>query len=311
MKKIAKFKKWIYFAAFFLVVLVGFFGAIDGDFAEKKWTQVFENIGLSDAHEKSNDVLGDFEVHFIDVGKADSIYIKSAKANVLIDAGDREPHDTVVNYLKNHNVSKLDLVVATHPHRDHIGQMADVINNFEISTFLEPDIPEEITPVTLTYEQMLKSLKNKNVNAKLAKAGENLVFDDFKIEVLGPISQGDSLNNNSIVLRVVYGGVSFLLTGDAEKTEENEILESGRNVKSDVLKVGHHGSNSSTSPKFLASVSPKYAVIPVSPDKSGAPTDKVLGRLKKFCGENIYRTDKNGTIIILTDGEKIGVKTQK
>lgn len=309
--KTKKLKSLAYFLTAFFVVLLAFIGITNEDFATWKWSKIFNDLEISDSSNFSDDIFEGFEAHFIDVGKADAIYIKSGEKNILVDSGDKEPHGVVVSYLKKQNVQKLDLVVATHPHRDHIGQMSDVIENFKIDTFIEPDIPSEVMPVTVTYERMLKDLKNKNINAKLVKSGEHFEFDNVKMDVIGPISPSDNLNNNSIVLRITYKNISFLLTGDAEKAEESEILKSGKNIKSDVLKVGHHGSNTSTSAKFLTAVAPKYAVISVLSDKPGSPAAGVIRKLEKFCGKNIYRTDQSGTIIISTNGEEISVKTEK
>lgn len=309
--KIKKLKNLTYFLVTFSIALVALIGITNEDFATWKWSKIFNDLDISNSSNFSDDIFEGLEAHFINVGKADAIYLKSGEKNILVDSGDKEPHGVVVSYLKKQNVQKLDLVVATHPHRDHIGQMSDVIENFKIDTFIEPNIPSEVTPVTVTYEGMLKSLRNKNVNARLVRSGEHFEFDSVKIDVIGPVSPSDNINNNSIVLRITYKNVSFLLTGDAEKAEESEILKSGQNVKSDVLKVGHHGSNTSTSAKFLTAVAPKYAVISVLSDKPGSPAAAVVKRLEKFCGKNIYRTDQSGTIIIFTNGEEISVKTEK
>lgn len=309
--KIKRFKNLAYFLVAFSIALLAFIGITNEDFATWKWSEIFNDLEISNSSNFSDDIFEGLEAHFIDVGKADAIYIKSGEKNILVDSGDKEPRGVVVSYLKKQSVQKLDLVVATHPHRDHIGQMSDVIENFKIDTFIEPNIPSEVTPVTVTYERMLKDLKNKNINARLVKSGEHFEFDNVKMDVIGPISPSDNLNNNSIVLRITYKNISFLLTGDAEKSEESEILKSGKNIKSDVLKVGHHGSNTSTSAKFLTAVAPKYAVISVLSDKPGSPAAGVIRRLEKFCGKNIYRTDQSGTIIVSTNGEEIKIKTEK
>jgi competence protein ComEC len=148
------------------------------------------------------------------------------------------------------------------------------------------------------------------VKAKIAIPGEKFEIGDMKIEIFGPISENEIVNNNSVVVKITYNSVSFLFVGDAEKAEETDLINSGYDLNSTVLKVGHHGSKTSSTYKFLGKVSPKYAVISVGPDKSNLPKEKVLKRLEKF-SDHIYRTDKNGTIIFLTDGKKIEVKTEK
>lgn len=279
---------------------------------EQTWDNIFSFQEIAETkHEdnKNSIVSGDMTVHFLDVGDADCSYIKCGDINILIDAADKEPKGKVVNYLKNQGVEKLDLVVATHPHRDHIGQMSDVLENFEVAQFIEPEIPEKSNAVTVTYERMLEVLADKKIGANLVTAGFNTVLGDVKIEIVGPISHdNENLNNNSVVLRIIYKSVRFLFTGDAEKAEEQEILSKKYDISADVLKVGHHGSTTSTTQKFLHAVSPKYAVISVSKDKHRIRKPYVIDRLKKFCGDDIYVTGESGNIIALTDGENIEFK---
>ncbi len=279
---------------------------------EETWKNIFASQELTDIkYDSSNNsgVADDMTVHFLDVGDADCSYIRCEGVNILIDAADKEPQGEVVNYLKNRGVEKLDLVVATHPHRDHIGQMSDVLENFEVVQFIEPEIPEEANAVTVTYERMLETLANKNIRANLVTAGFSTDIGDLKIEVVGPISHdSENLNNNSVVLRITYKNVRFLFMGDAEKAEEQEILSEKYDVSADVLKVGHHGSTTSTTQKFLHTVSPKYAVISVSKDKHRTRKPYVMDRLKKYCGNDIYVTGECGNVIALTDGENIEFK---
>lgn len=276
---------------------------------EQTWENVFSSEKISETKNDINEnteIIGDMIVHFLDVGDADCSYIKCGNVNILIDAADKEPKGKIVNYLKNQGVEKLDLVVATHPHRDHIGQMSEVLDNFEVAQFIEPEIPEEANAVTVTYERMLEALAKKKISASLVSAGFSATVGDLKIEVVGPISHdSENLNNNSVVLRITYKNVRFLFTGDAEKAEEQEILTENYDIKADVLKVGHHGSSTSTALKFLHAVSPKYAVISVSKDKHRTRKPYVLDRLKKFCGNDIYVTGECGNVIASTDGESI------
>ncbi len=306
-------KKYIKNLVYLLILPI--FGAIylalvsNNIVTEQTWKNIFSSNEISESkyeNEENGSVIGDMAVHFLDVGDADCSYIKCGEVNILIDAADKEPKGKVVNYLKNQGVEKLDLVVATHPHRDHIGQMSEVLDNFEVSQFIEPEIPEEANAVTVTYERMLETLANKNISANLVSAGFSADIGDLKIEVLGPISQdSENLNNNSVVLRITYKNVRFLFMGDAEKAEEQEILSKNYDIKSDILKVGHHGSTTSTTQKFLHEVSPKYAVVSVSKDKHRARKPYVMDRLKKFCGDDIYVTGECGNVIASTDGEKI------
>ena len=300
-------KKFLYA----LIIACGFILSLIlsyGNLKHLSWNQIFDYTKISDNTTKNHDYP--MHVHFLNVGKADCAYIKCEDKNILIDAADKDFSDTVVEYLKRLNVEKFDLVAISHPHRDHIGQMDKVIETFKIDKFIEPKVPKNIMPTSVTYENMLTALNKHSVNLKTAKANEKFKIGNLKFEILGPISAGKSLNNNSLVLKITYKNISFLFTGDAEQPEESAIINAGFNLKSTVLKVAHHGSNTSSTYKFLGKVSPKYAVISVGPDRSNLPKEKTLKRLNKFC-DKIYRTDMNGTVIFLTDGEKIEVKTEK
>ena len=305
-------KNLIYFLVLMVIGTIYLALVSNNLITEQTWDNIFSFQEIAETkHEdnKNSIVSGDMTVHFLDVGDADCSYIKCGDINILIDAADKEPKGKIVNYLKNQGVEKLDLVVATHPHRDHIGQMSDVLENFEVAQFIEPEIPEKSNAVTVTYERMLEVLADKKIGANLVTAGFNTVLGDVKIEIVGPISHdNENLNNNSVVLRITYKGVRFLFTGDAEKAEEQEILSKKYDISADVLKVGHHGSTTSTTQKFLHAVSPKYAVISVSKDKHRIRKPYVMDRLKKFCGDDIYVTGESGDIIALTDGENIEFK---
>lgn len=244
------------------------------------------------------------EVHFIDVGQGDAILIQlSSGKNILIDAG--ESSSPVISYLKQAGVKKLDAVIATHPHSDHIGGMADVIQAFDIGSFYMP----KVSHTTKTFENMIDAVKNKGLKATEAKAGASIdVGQGFMAFFVAPNSASyDNLNNYSAVLKLEVGQSAFLFTGDAEELSENEIVRGGSNLQSNVLKVGHHGSKSSSTASFLNAVKPQYAVICVGSDnKYGHPTDEVLTRLQAV-GAKIYRTDTQGTIIITSNGNNISV----
>ena len=306
-RKLYHIKQLISFLVLFVVLLIS--GVLSyGNLNNFSWDSVFKKASLSNIDRDENSQ--DLKIHFLDVGKADSAYIKYKNYNILIDAADREPTDTVCEYLAREGVSKLDLVMVSHPHRDHIGQMDKVINKFEIGRFVESDIPPNIIPTSVSYEKMLQALVDKNVKVKIAHPNDIFNIEDLKFEILGPMSGHKNLNNNSLVVRMIYKDVSFLFTGDAESFEESEIIKTNKIIKSDVLKVAHHGSKTSSSVKFLKKVSPKYAVISVDSEQITAARQVVLDRLKAV-GAEIYRTDLHGNILFLTDGHQINVKTEK
>lgn len=276
------------------------------------WKNIFNATGISDSF-KSDDTNFDMDVHFLNVGKADCIYIKFRDHNILIDAADKDPSSVVKEYLKKQGVSKFDLVAVSHPHRDHIGQMEDVIKEFEIKKFIEPDLPENLIPTGNTYKRMLKAIYSKKVDSELILGAKEIKIDNLKINILGPIEKNEkNINNDSIVMKITYSDVSFIFMGDAQKEEEESILKSGKDVKADVIKIGHHGSKTSSSESFLKKVSPKYAIISVGPDRSNLPKEEILTRIKKLCpGVSIHRTDLEGNIIVSTNGKDIKVKSEK
>lgn len=248
------------------------------------------------------------KVSYIDVGQADSILIQIPNGkNVLIDAGNNGDATTIVNYLKAQNISRLDYVIATHSHEDHIGSMDTVIKTFDIGQVV---MPKESSN-TKTFRDLLTAISSKNLKPIEAKAGVKLDFgSEVSAELLAPNSTGyKDINDYSAVLRLVYGKNIFLFTGDAEAQSESEMLPLGSQLKADVLKVGHHGSRTSSSAAFLKLVSPKYAVISVGKGNSyGHPTQEALSRLSGI-GATIYRTDESGTIVCESDGVNITFKT--
>ena len=249
----------------------------------------------------------DLKVHFLDVGQGDSIFIElPTNETILIDASIKDASNKIINSLRDENVSKIDYVFATHPHSDHIGGMTAVIKAFDIGQIY---MPKAVT-TTKTYENLLLTIKDKNLKIKAAKAGNTIIdTDDLKLVVLAPNQDSyESLNNYSIVLKLTYKEKSFLFMGDAETLSEKEITG---DVQADVLKVGHHGSRTSTSQAFLNKVNPSYAVISVGLNNDYKhPHQEVIDHLEKK-NIKIYRTDQNGDIIFTTDGYNIDVKVEK
>lgn len=259
-----------------------------------------EQHSLSISSESNNKM----RVHFLDVGQADCILIQMPDdKSMLIDAGNNADEANIVSYIKSLGINKIDILIGTHPHADHIGGMDAVINSFDIGKIYMPKVSNN----TKAFERVLLAIKSKGLKVSSAKAGTVLdAGPSVKAEILAPNNTSyKELNNYSVVVRIAFGSTAFLFTGDAEKESEDEMLLNGFDVKSTVLKVGHHGSTSSTTAKFLKAVSPKYAVISTGEGNDyGHPHRETLDRLKK-AKIQIYRTDKSGTIVFTSDGSVV------
>ncbi|EIV99899.1 putative hydrolase (metallo-beta-lactamase superfamily) [Thermoanaerobacter siderophilus SR4] len=268
-------------------------------------TQEVNQATQQQSNENTNrSVSNKLIVSFIDVGQGDSIFIQTPSGKtMLIDAGVPEMGSKVVDYIKSRGVNKIDILIGTHPHADHIGGIPAVIENFEIGKFYMP----KVTTTTKTFENVLRAAKAKGLSISVAKAGVTLdLGEEIKAKMLAPNSTHyDDLNNYSAVIKVTYGNTAFMFTGDAEKESEQEMLSKGYDLKADVLKVGHHGSSSASTWAFLKAVNPKYAVISVGKNNDyGHPHKETMEKLKSL-GVIVYRTDQCGTVVATSDGKTI------
>jgi beta-lactamase superfamily II metal-dependent hydrolase len=247
-------------------------------------------------------------VHFIDVGQGDAVLVQAPSGKrMLVDGGPAETSDRLVSYLKRHGVSSVDVVVATHPHADHIGGLLEVLKAFSVGLVVDSGKIH----TTTTYERFLTLVDQKGASFRLGRAGDVIdLGPGLDVTILHPSEPlAESMNDCSIVLRLRFRGVSFLLMGDAEREAEDAILRSGLEVRADVLKVAHHGSSSSSSPRFLKAVSPAIAVVLVGAGNPfGHPHQATLRNLVA-CGSRVFRTDIHGDVVVGTDGSAIRVET--
>jgi competence protein ComEC len=292
-------KKWLALSIVFVLLIAGIANIIPAEQAQATPGQQSQQVESTSSKLK---------VHFIDVGQGDSILVQfHNNQTMLIDAGTSSASSTVVSYLKQQGVNTIDYLVATHPHEDHIGGMIAVVNEFDINKVYMP----KAVHTTQTYEDLLLAIQSKGLTITPARAGLNIIEQgSLKVNFIAPCGTNyDNVNNYSAVVKIQYGSTSFLLTGDAEDLSEGEMLASGANLQADVLKVGHHGSSSSTTPSFLKAVSPKYAVISCGAgNQYGHPHQVTLDKLTN-AGAEIYRTDIHGTIIFVSDGKTLTIET--
>ena len=248
-------------------------------------------------------VTGTLQIAFLDVGQGDCIYVSLPNGkSMLIDAGESSKAEDIIKYISENSVSgMIDYVVATHPHADHIGGMADIINAFEIGNIWMPDAVH----TTKTFENLLDTIEANHLSIQIAEAGQTL-FDYGNLKAVFAAPSGRdyaNLNNHSAVVLLTYNDRQFLFMGDAERESETEILSTGFDISADVLKVGHHGSTTSSTQDFIAAVAPSYAVITCGlGNRYGHPNAQTLAALAED-NITVVRTDEDGTIVFVCDDD--------
>lgn len=259
-----------------------------------------------------NSTAQNLKIHFIDVGQGDSILIEnSGGENILVDGGDRADRIAaeIINYLKDRNIEKLDYIISTHPHADHIGGLADIIDNFEVEKVLDSGKIH----TSKTYENYLMKIDQENIDFDTPRQGDKITLKNSEIVFLHPDQnlKDYSLNNSSLVFVLKYKNQNFLFTGDIESEIEKELFRENPDLKADVIKVPHHGSDSSSYDSWIKSLNLKIAVIPVGADNHyGHPSPEVLDFYQQL-GARVYRSDLNGNVVITADGKNLAVKIDK
>lgn len=280
----------------FLTLLVSLYYTYEEDIQdfftkEVRKREVKEVINLEDKDK--------FKIYFIDVGEADSTLIFSNGEYALVDAGNNRDGEKLVNYFNSLGITNIKYLIATHIHEDHIGGMDNIIRSFNIENYLTTEEENK----TRTFTEIGKCLNEKGISSIVPKEGENYPLGDANLEVLSISKDEDDLNDTSIVLRLTYKNTSYLFMADASKNIELKLLD--KDIRSDLLKVGHHGSRDSTSAQFLRRVNPEYAVISVGKNNDyGHPHSITLNKLERI-DTKVYRTDELGTIIVSSDGTNL------
>jgi len=253
---------------------------------------------------------GRMQVHFLDVGQGDSALILYNGSTILIDAGEADEGPGIVTYLKRQGVSDIDLLIATHPHSDHIGGMHDILGNFNVRSVIDSGMPH----TTTTYQKFLETIDRKNITYSTVKRGDSFSPAPglaFLILSASDGSKDQDLNEGSIVLRATYGRVNILFEADAGTTTEESMIDSGLPLESQVLKVTHHGSPYGTGRAFLERVRPEASIISVGAGNPfNHPAEDTVFRLENT-GALLFRTDFDGSIVVRTDGMTFSVETAK
>ncbi len=282
----------------FVVIIFAFY-AFSGSFKNS----VNELFGLS---EPSVVTSGSIEMHVIDVGQGDSVLIKSERSALLIDAGPNSSQDRLVSYLRAQGIEKLDCLVLTHPHEDHIGGADLVLESFVTDTVLMPDHSAS----TRAFENLLDAIEARSLSITIPRRGDKFVLDNISYTVLSPSeSDYEETNDYSIGLKIEFGETSFVLTGDAEKLSEGEMLDyfGAGFLDCDVFKAAHHGSTTSNSKKFIEALSPDYVAISCGLDNDyGHPHKEIRDRFEEI-NAKVYRTDIDSDIVFVSNGKEISV----
>ncbi len=315
MRKLRKYRsqlrnKKLNFIGVFVIVLICILGIFPLSSNEKEVSNdggLEDTVKIEDSYSSYIIEGAKIKVHYIDVGEGDSIFIELPNdMTMLIDAGESNVSSYIAEYIRDLGYFKIDYLIGTHPHADHIGGMSYIINNFVIGKIYMP----KAISTSKTYENLLNTIVDNNLKVTTAKVGVSILnIDNLRVDIIAPNSDNYSdLNNYSAVIKIVYKNKSFLFMGDAERVSEDEIKT---DVSVDVIKVGHHGSDTSSSASFVKKVNAKYAIISVGADNEyNHPSEDVVSRFQSS-GAKVYRTDLNGNIIVTSDGDTLEVTTSK
>lgn len=273
-------------------------------------TQLDSNtsVATTTTYASQQKALSKLKVHYIDVGQGDSELLQCNGVNILIDTGESDQAQHLIQYLEQQGVTTIDYLFLTHPHTDHMGGAVKLMEHFPVKQVYLTNR----THTTVSYRKLIETIKNKNIKRVQAKAGTSIAFTkQLKGLIVAPNHLYDDINASSIVLKVTYGKNSFLFTGDATIETEQDILNDGYDISADVYKVSHHGSSTSNSVRFIDAINPSICVIEVGANNSYGHPHKEVQELLSNRKTTVYRTDKNGSIVITSNGKTLSVSSSK
>lgn len=266
------------------------------------WSEIF-------AFCKISAYLGDnLSLSFVSVGSADACYIKCGDKNILIDTGTSLSADRLSSYLTRNGCTHLDAVILSHPDSDHIGGIPEIISNFGTDIIYMSRIPKDIVPDTNEYKNFLNSVEENKISIVYPDIPSTVSIGDMSLTFISPTSEYSDTNDNSLTVRLQYKEISALFCGDISKDVEEDLLNSDVELKSDILKVSHHGSKTSSSEEFLKAVVPQISVVSVGSSDNALPDYSTMARINHY-SDSLYRTDEDGTVVITSDGKALNVQT--
>lgn len=272
------------------------------------WNRLLSVIGIVDGVERQD---SDFAVYYLDVGQSDCTVIICDDEVLLIDLGTVNQIHNIRESLFSLEISEIDYMIVTHQHDDHMAGASEIMKHYTVSNIMMPKLSKINSVDSLTYQDLINNIAENNVNPVAVSSGYSFMLGSALVEVLSPLQQDENLNNMSVVLKITYGDTSFLFQGDSEKEIEKQLLNSGMNLKANVLKIGHHGSDTSSQSNYLKAVNPDYAVVSCGTDNTyGHPNSNVIDRLEDN-GIKPYITSLDGNITAISDGKSITIITEK
>lgn len=282
-----------------LCVLLVTFG---GSLGIPSWNDVFVFCGIY------ADLGDDFSASFVNVGTADACCIRCHGSNILVDTGTSMSYEKLSAYLRRNDFESFDAVIISHPDSDHIGGMSEIIEDFTVEEIYMTSLPDNLIPVTDAYTEFENSVKENKIKVTYPAVGSTVQIGDMSLKFLSPTKSYNSTNDNSLVFRLTYGENSILFTGDISADVEEDLLNSNTELKSDVLKVAHHGSKTSSSAEFLKAVDPEISIVSVGMSDDGLPDYNTMARINNY-SKSLYGTNTDKTIVITSDGKNLSVQT--